>query len=187
MIGHLRGTALMKDPEYLVVDVGGVGYRVHVLPDVLANTPERGEVQLWTHMVVRENAHELYGFSQHEELRFFELLIGVSGVGPKSALSILSLADVATLTSAIASGDTSYLTKVSGIGAKSAKKIVLELSDKFGGGAHDPSLQADTDTIDALVAMGYSQAEARDALKHVSREITGSSARLKEALKQLAA
>lgn len=186
MIIQLRGKPTVKDPEYIILDVNGVGYKVFVTPETLAHTPEEKEVSIWTHLAVRENSLDIYGFLKREDLLFFELLIGISGVGPKSALSILSLTDVATLTSAITQGDTSYLTKVSGIGAKSAKKIVLELSDKVGALIENPTLREDADTIDALTAMGYSVAEARDALKAVSKDIEGAQARLKEALKALA-
>jgi Holliday junction DNA helicase RuvA len=186
MIIQLRGITVGKDPEYLVLDVGGVGYKVFVTPETLANTPDNKDVTLWTHLSVRETALDVYGFLKREDLNFFELLIGISGVGPRSALSILSLADVATLTSAISEGDTSYLTKVSGIGAKSAQKIVLELSDKVGKVAENPSLKEDADAIDALAAMGYSVAEARSALKEVPGDIFGASERLKHALRLLA-
>ncbi len=175
-----------KDPEYIVLDVAGVGYQVFVTPETLAHTSEERTVTLWTHLAVRETALDLYGFLKREDLVFFELLIGISGVGPKSALAILSLADVATLESAVREGDTTYLTKVSGIGAKSAKKIVLELSDKVGKGVEGQSLREDADTLDALTAMGYSVSEARDALKQVPKDIVGGNERLKYALKALA-
>lgn len=185
MITQLHGRVVYKDPEYLILDVGGVGYCVHVTPETLANTPEEADVMLWTHLVVRETALDLYGFRTREELRFFELLIGVSGVGPKSGLAILGLADVATLTDAITNSDTSYLTKVSGIGAKNAKKIVLELGDKLGARGDGASLKADADVIDALTAMGYSTQEARTALKDIPSDVAGASERLKHALKHL--
>lgn len=186
MFIQLRGTVAAKDPEYIVLDVSGVGYMVRVTPYTLAHTPENKEVTLWTHLAVRETALDVYGFLTKPDLDFFELLIGISGVGPRSALGILSLADVATLTNAIAEGDTTYLTKVSGIGAKSAKKIVLELSDKVGSSAPSASLKEDAEAIDALTTMGYSSAEARDALKAVPHDIAGASERLKHALKLLA-
>lgn len=186
MIIQLHGTVTGKDPEYVILDVHGVGYKVFVTPETLAHSPENKEITFWTHLSVRETALDVYGFLKRDDLLFFELLIGISGVGPKSALSILSLADVATLTSAISEGDTSYLTKVSGIGAKSAKKIVLELSDKIGTIAEQPSLKEDADTLDALTAMGYSVSEARSALKEVSKDVVGANARLKQALKSLA-
>jgi len=186
MITQLRGTIVAKDPEYCILDVGGIGYRVFVTPETLAHTPENKELMLWTHLSVRETALDLFGFLTREDLIFFELLIGISGIGPKSAISILGLTDVATLTSAIAEGDTSYLTKVSGIGAKSAQKIVLELSDKVSKVIGNPSLKEDSDAIDALAAMGYTIAEARAALKEVPHDVVGASERLKCALKQLA-
>lgn len=185
MIIQLTGTVGLKDPEYIVLDVGGVGYKVFVTPETLAQTPEKKKVTLWTHLAVRETAMDLYGFLTQKDLLFFELLIGISGVGPKSALSILSLADVETLTNAVSEGDTSYLTKVSGIGAKSAKKIVLELQDKVGKSVGTEAMKEDADTLDALISMGYSTSEARDALKQVPKDITGASKRLKHALKLL--
>lgn len=186
MISQLRGTAVLKDPEYLIIDVGGVGHRVYVTPETLAHTPEGVETLLWTHLSVRETALDLYGFLAREDLIFFELLITISGVGPKSALAIMALASTETLTDAIAAGDTSYLTKVSGIGAKSAQKIVLELSDKVGAARSDTARKDESETLDVLTAMGYSVKEARDALKDVPPDVLGAQARLKHALKQLA-
>lgn len=186
MIIQLRGKAVEKDPEYIIFDVHGVCYKVFVTPETLAHSPEKKEMVLWTHLAVRETSMDVYGFLSREDLNFFELLIGISGVGPKSALSILSLVDVATLSSAISEGDTSYLTKVSGIGAKTAKKIILELSDKIGAISSHPSLKEDADTIDALTSMGYSTSEARSALKEVPKETVGTNERLKQALKLLA-
>ena len=186
MFIQLHGTVTHKDPEYLVLMVSGVGYKVHVTPDTLAHAPEQADITVWTHLAVRETALDVYGFLNRRDLEFFEMLIGISGVGPKSALSILGLADVDTLTTAVSEGDTSYLTKVSGIGAKSAKKIVLELSDKIGKATSETTLKEDADTLDALVAMGYSHTEARDALKAVPKDISGANERLKAALKTLA-
>lgn len=186
MITQLTGIVAFKDPEYLILNVHGVGYKVYVTPETLAHTPEHGNATLWTHLSVRETALDMYGFLTRNDLLFFEMLIGISGVGPKSALSILGLADVATLESAIAEGDTSYLTKVSGIGPKVAKKIVLELSDKVGTVTESTSLKEDADAVDALLTMGYSATEAREALKAVPATVTGASERLKHALKSLA-
>ncbi len=185
MITQLRGIVVAKDPEYCILDVGGVGYRIFITPETLAHTPENKEIRLWTYLSVRETSLDIFGFLTREDLIFFEQLIGISGIGPKSALSILGLTDVATLTSAIAQGDTSYLTKVSGIGAKSAQKIVLELQDKVANVGSSAILKEDADAIDALAAMGYTITEARNALKKVPSEVTGASSRLKHALKLL--
>lgn len=185
MFIQLRGVVAHKDPAYIVLDVAGVGYKVYVTPHTLAHTPENEEATLWTHLAVREQSLDVYGFLTQSDLEFFELLIGVSGVGPKSALGILSIADANTLRAAITQGDTTYLTKVSGIGAKSAKKIVLELGDKLGSRV-EGNLAHDADAIDALTTMGYSLPEAREALKAVPADVTGASERLKSALKNLA-
>ena len=185
MIIQLTGTVSAKDPEYIILDVHGVGYKIFVTPNTLAHTPEKKNTTLWTHQAVRETSLDLYGFLSKAELDFFELLIGISGVGPKSALGIVSLDDVETLTSAIAEGDTSYLTKVSGVGKKSASKIVLELREKVGATGDHEALKEDADTIDALSAMGYSAHEARDALKQVPKDMVGTKKRLKHALQFL--
>jgi Holliday junction DNA helicase RuvA len=176
--------------KYVVLDVQGVGYKIYCAPETIAQLQQhRDETALFTHLAVREDALDLYGFPSLEELSFFELLITVSGVGPKSALGILSVATTDTLKKAIGTGDTSYLTKVSGIGRKTAEKVVLELRDKMR--AHvdmketPGTLRAESDAIEALKALGYSQNEARDALKEVSPEISGTNARIKEALKIL--
>ena len=142
---------------------------------------------MWTHLAVRENALDLYGFIERSELEFFEMLITISGIGPKSALGILSVAPVDTLRRAISSGDTSYLTKVSGIGRKNAEKIVVELRDKLG--AIDANaggtLREEVDALSALEALGYSAREAREALKAVGNNAISTQEKLKAALKSL--
>jgi len=188
MLAHLAGRAIGKIGDAVILDVNGVGYRVHVLRAaqqecLKGNTP----VKLYVHLAVRENALDLYGFKELKELEFFEHLDAVSGIGPRSALSILSLADVETLESAIASGDTSYLTKVSGVGKKMAQKIVLELQDKLEVGKESTAYtrKDDEDTLLALEALGYSAKEGREALKKVPKEMEGASEKLREALKIL--
>ncbi len=188
MISHLRGGILTVTEKYVLIDVSGVGYRVFCTNDLLAELSGKTETALHTYLAVREDALDLYGFSNEDDLGFFELLISVSGIGPKSALGILGIASTDALRRAIATGDTSYLTKVSGIGRKTAEKIVLELRDKLAAHASSEgkhSLRAESDTILALQALGYSAGDARDALKHVPSEITDTNARIKEALKIL--
>ena len=189
MISHLRGAVLSIGEKHVVIDVGGVGYRVFGAPDTLARLSKGAEASLHTYLAVREDSLDLYGFSTADELGFFELLISVSGVGPKSALSILGITGTDTLAQAIGTGDTSYLTKVSGIGRKTAEKIVLELRDKLRARAdmHEKpgALRAESDVIEALKALGYSQNEAREALKEVPSDIVGTNARIREALKIL--
>lgn len=188
MIAQLTGTIAITESDSVIIQAGGVGYRVYVSSDThrVLVREKNNEVTLWTHLAVRENAMDLYGFSARSELDFFELLIDVPGIGPKSALAILSLATTETLQQSIVSGDTTYLTKVAGIGKKTAEKIVLELKDKLGGLEGDgPDLKNETDAVSALRSLGYSLAEARDAVKAVPQNITGTSERVREALKLL--
>lgn len=186
MIGSLRGTTQAIGEHSLVLEVGDVGYKVAVLKEILARTKTGAPLFLFTYLAVREDVLDLYGFLHEEELHFFELLLTVSGIGPKSALAILDIASVETLRSAISSGNASYLTQVSGIGKKTAEKIVLELKDKVGkGGQSDSSLKGDQEALEAMRSLGYSAAEAREALRKVPPEIEGGSERLREALKLL--
>lgn len=188
MIGHIEGKVIFKGERYIVADVNGVGYKLFVPLGIFRRLNTGDRVQLWTHLHVREDAMDLYGFEYPTELEFFEMLIGISGIGPRSALGVLALASVDTVKKAVAAGDTSYLTKVSGIGRKTAEKIVLELKEKMGFGkiSHGgEALQHDADILDALVALGYSLVQARDILGHIPVSIQGREARLKEALKML--
>lgn len=175
--------------KYTIIDVNGVGYKVFCSTDTLSSLSLDTLASLHTYLSVREDALDLYGFLSDDEMHFFGLLISVSGIGPKSALGILSIASAETLKKAIATGDTGYLTKVSGIGRKTAEKIVLELRDKLrahvGGKESSGSLRAESDVIEALKALGYSQNDARDALKEISTEIIGTNERIKQALKIL--
>jgi Holliday junction DNA helicase RuvA len=185
MIASLTGTVQALHDSSLVLQVGGIGYKVAVLKELLSRTKAGTELALQTHLAVREDALDLYGFIHAEELKLFEQLLTVSGIGPKSALAILDIASVETLRSAIGTGNAAYLTNVSGIGKKTAEKIVLELKDKVGKGASLPPLKGDEEALEAMRSLGYSAAEARDVLRMVPPEIEGGSARLKEALKLL--
>jgi Holliday junction DNA helicase RuvA len=188
MIGQLTGNISSNGNDYLILNVAGVGYKVFVAPEEIQRERSAAETTLWIHTAVRENSIDLYGFATQTELTFFELLIGVSGIGPKSALGILSVAPVNILTSAVAAGDTSYLTKVSGIGKKSASKIVLELQDKLGAlvetGQEHTLRQEESDALDALTALGYGAHEAREALKETG-ETTTTGEKIRAALKIL--
>jgi len=188
MIGQLTGKISHHEGRFVILDVSGVGYKIFISTETLNQIKNKPTVSLWTHLVVREDALDLYGFVDKFELEFFELLIGISGVGPKSALSILSLASPDTLRKAVASGNTGYLTQVSGIGRKIAEKIVLELRDKIGEleGA-DTDLEEEAEAVLALESLGYSNREACEALRKVPADITETGAKVKEALKQLSA
>lgn len=187
MITHLTGTVIDKEERSIVLDVHGVGYKVFVTGNTMETIKDGKEISLWTHLAVREDSQTLYGFPTKDELYFYELLISsVSGVGPKTALGILNVSSADNIRRAVSSGDTSHLTKVSGIGKKMADKIVLELKGKFE--AQDSagiSLRDEVDALEALKALGFKHNEARDALKEVDPTITDTGARVKKALKLL--
>lgn len=189
MIYHLTGEILFIGDRFVVLDVSGVGYKLNVTLDSLKEASKaRGEnMGFWTHLAVKEDALDLYGFKEKAELEFFELLINVSGVGPRTALAVLNIASLDSVRAAISSGDASYLTKVSGVGRKTAEKIVLELRDKFssGDGTWSTAIKGDAEAIEALEALGYSAKEAREAIKKVPKEITETNQKIKESLKVL--
>lgn len=185
MIGSIKGAIALKTDKFLIVETAGVGYKVSVSPDVLSKAKKTGEeICLWIHTHVREDSLDLYGFLDYSELEFFEMLISVSGIGPRSGLAILGIASIDTLRKAISTGDTSYLTKISGIGKKTAERIVIDLRDKMGEEASSGSLQIELDALEALKSLGYSQADARDVLKKVSPDVD-TNTKIKEALKLL--
>jgi holliday junction DNA helicase RuvA len=190
MISRLTGTIVHTDPKYIVLDVEGVGYKIFTTVDIITRlVKNEKKITIWTYLAVRENSMDLYGFLSLEELNFFELLITISGIGPKTALGILNNASVHSLETAIQTGETSHLTKVSGIGKKVAEKIVRELKDKFETVVHTPeserAMRNDSDALEALKSLGYSQNESRDVLKKLPKTITKTSDKLREALKIL--
>lgn len=185
MISSLKGKIILKTEKFLLVETNGVGYKIYVSPDTLTKTRKNNkEAFLFIHTHVREDILDLYGFLDYSELEFFEMLLNVSGIGPRSALAILGIATIETLRKAIGTNDTSYLTKISGIGRKTAEKIVIELRDKIGEEKEGISLQVELDALEALKSLGYSQNEARRALKEVFAE-KDTNTKIREALKIL--
>ncbi|MEZ4103030.1 MAG: Holliday junction branch migration protein RuvA [Candidatus Paceibacterota bacterium] len=188
MIAHIKGKILEKNNKFLVIEANNIGYLVFASNDTLSIAPSiGGEISLWTYLAVRENALDLYGFQTLDEKNFFELLISVSGIGPKNAISILSIAPMETLKKAIATGDMSYMTKVSGIGKKTAEKIVVELRDKLASLGHkdeDGALAGEADVMMALMSLGYSQHESRVAVKEIESSLS-TNEKIKQALKIL--
>lgn len=184
MIGRIEGTVSAKRIGFVILSAGGVGYKIAATREAVASFKLGDTAGLWTHLAVREDSLDLYGFQTEDELHFFELLLTVPGVGPKSALAILDLAPVQSLRTAISQGNTQYLTKVSGVGRKTAEKIVLELREKVGA-AEGTSLQGDEDALEAMRSLGYTLHEARDALRKVPHQVTEGSDRLRAALKIL--
>jgi holliday junction DNA helicase RuvA len=182
MIGMLTGTVRGSRSGRIVLDVGGVGYLIAVRS--IFDYADGAQVVLHTHLAVRENALDLYGFSLPEELRMFEELITIPKIGPKTAMQILMQADVATLKQAILTADPVYLTKMSGIGKKTAEKIVSELKDSFGADMLTESVSnEDADVVDALLALGYAHKDVRAALTKIPPNVTDTKKRITEALK----
>jgi Holliday junction DNA helicase RuvA len=169
MIATLQGRIAAKGDNYVVVDVSGVGFKVHVPPSLLDRLTGIGQqLSLFTHLHVRENELALYGFSTPDELMLFELLLGVSGIGPKAALKIVSIMSAETLREAIARGDTAMLMRIPGIGKKTAERVMVDLKDKLGVSellSYPALTHADAEVLSALTSLGYSIVEAQAALR----------------------
>ncbi len=187
MIAKLTGTLDFLRDSYAVVDVGGVGYKVFVTAHTLGMIAGKTNVQFYIHTYVREDILALYGFVEFEELEMFELLISISGIGPKAALGILSIADPKTVRTAVLNEDPAILTRVSGVGKKTAERVILELKNKIADiPMHEKNqIVSDGDALEALVTMGYSVSQARETLKEISPDIKDVGERVKMALKNL--
>ncbi len=191
MIAYLHGKIISKSLNYAILEVNNIGYQVFIGESFLSELKVSGEAEIFTHHQIKEDADDLYGFKTAEDLELFKLLLTVSGVGPKSALGVISMASSEDIKEAIIRGDATLLTKVSGIGKKTAERIVLELKTKVLRGAGGiSSLEAigvsGSDEIDALMTLGYSLNEARTALNMIEPGITDSGERVKAALKKMA-
>jgi len=190
MIGRIIGVLVEKHPPQVLVDVNGVGYEIDVPMSTFYNLPASGErITLYIHLAIREDAHLLYGFGSDNERQAFRQLLKVSGIGAKTALSVLSGMSVADLANAIASQETGRLTKVPGIGKKTAERLLLELRDKFSAAVTPvtrsgaaPSSEADI--LNALNALGYNDKEAAWAVKQLSADLSVSDG-IRQALKLL--
>jgi Holliday junction DNA helicase RuvA len=188
MIGSLRGPVTHIGPDYVVVELGGVGYRVMVAPKLLGRLRPDREAHFFVHHLVREDQQALFGFGSPEELAFFELLMTVSGVGPRLALAITSAYPVMRLQLAIVTDDLDLLTSVSGVGRKTAQRIGLELKEKIhaAGVAVGPGGASDSDVVAALESLGYTANEARRAAGSVAGTDGELDTRIKAALQELA-
>jgi Holliday junction DNA helicase RuvA len=188
MIGSLRGPVTHIGPDYVVVELGGVGYRVVVAPTLLGRLRPEREAHFFVHHLVREDQQALFGFGSTEELAFFELLMTVSGVGPRLALAITSAYPVMRLQLAIVTDNLDLLTSVSGVGRKTAQRIGLELKEKIhaAGVAVGPGGASDSDVVAALESLGYTANEARRAAGTVAGTDGGLDTRIKAALQELA-
>lgn len=177
MIGRLTGVLIEKNPPQVVVDVNGVGYEVDVPMSTFYHLPAMGErISLHTQLIVREDAHLLYGFATEGERVAFRQLLKVSGVGPKVALAVLSGLSVNDLAAAIAVQDPAMLTRIPGIGKKTAERLLLELRDKFKASgalssATAPAQGSGSDVLNALIALGYNEREALSAIKQLPADV----------------
>ena len=190
MIGSIRGRLLEKNPPQILVETNGVGYEIDVPMSTLYNLPDIGaEVFLYTHYVVREDAELLFGFSTKAERSLFRLLIRISGIGPKIALSILSGISASILAQDVSQAEPGLLTRIPGVGKKTAERIVLELKGKIdtvvgSADSQTPTSGAKADIISALVSLGYSEREALQAVKGLAADVTVNDG-IREALKAL--
>ncbi|MBD8567856.1 MULTISPECIES: Holliday junction branch migration protein RuvA [Pseudomonas syringae group] len=199
MIGRLRGFLAEKQPPHLVLDVNGVGYELEVPMTTLYRLPHVGEpVTLHTHLVVREDAHLLYGFYEKRERELFRELIRLNGVGPKLALALMSGLEVDELVRCVQAQDTSALTRIPGVGKKTAERLLVELKDRFkaweslpgtftlvstGPNQAEPVASAESDAVSALISLGYKPQEASKAVSAIKEKDLSSADLIRRALK----
>ena len=192
MISYLKGTVLTKKNKYLILLVNNIGYQIFINAKTLNSLEENQDISIYIHHHVTENSQELYGFSSLPELELFKNLISISGVGPKSAINVLATSSVEDVIQAILSEDPALLKTVSGIGTKTAERIVVELKSKIGSmykdltGSDIKVKSKDMEIIEALLGLGYSRSETMNTIKQIPADITEASQRLKAALKLLA-
>jgi Holliday junction DNA helicase RuvA len=193
MIGQLSGLLLEKNAPDLMIDVQGAGYEVIASMNTFYSLPEIGEmVKLYTHLVIREDQHLLFGFATREEKKLFRLLIKVNGIGPRTAISILSSASPAEFVSHIQENNIARLTRLPGIGKKTAERLLIEMRDSLkewlvtsAQSTLSASQQAEQDALSALLALGYKPNEAKQALDKMDKEKMSSQDMIKQALKRL--
>ena len=190
MIASLRGQLKAVREDSVIIDVAGVGYQVHVTGPTLSDLGDIGQVvELHTHQHVRENDIAVYGFRSLAELDLFAMLIGVTGIGPRTALATLSAFSPETLRDALVHGDAQALTRIPGIGPKTAQRLVFDLRDKVGAAADAwvaPGISPeDADVIDALTSLGYTVLEAQTALRAIPKDLQGLDERILAALRSL--
>lgn len=189
MISTIAGVITYKKDAFIVVEVGGIGFKVVVAKNIALQLPPVGSpLKLFTYLHVREDALELYGFLRHEELQLFQSLISISGIGPKSAMGIMGIAVVEQLVVAINTGKLDLLTRVSGVGKKTAERVILELKGKLTLPSEDPALlaqmESDTELVETLMSLGYTSAQAKNTISKIDPTIVDFKGRLKEALRK---
>jgi holliday junction DNA helicase RuvA len=175
MIGYLNGTVIIRDDPQIIIDINGVGYKVLATSDVLSSAVVGSPIKLFTYTHVREDALELYGFSKYSDLKLFESLIGVSGVGPKTAVGVFAVGSSNQILQAIIDSDTAFFSRVPRLGSKNAQKIIIELKNKVGGGGLDLTDGTSSnrgEVAAALKGFGFTSAEINDAVRSLDSSIS---------------
>ncbi len=188
MIYSLKGKVTYKEDRAFVLEVSGIGYLVYSHNNLISDIKEGEEKTILVTHIVREDSEELYGFSNRNEKRFFDMLINISGIGPKTAIGVINSAPLQTLITAIKAGESGHLLKVGGIGRKIAEKIILELREKVESAGFEnmeEDKNNDIDVIEALKSLGYNSEESRQALRKIDYKLIGTENRIKAVLKIL--
>jgi Holliday junction DNA helicase RuvA len=189
MISYLKGEIVHKNPKFVILNTGGIGFKVFVNPEFSSALPAAGEqTEIYCSLFVRQDSLELFGFPSIEQLNFFNLLTTVSGVGPKTALLILGVASLNSLKAAILRGEVDILTKVSGIGKKTAARIIVDLKTKISDLPMSTPVEKigeNADIIEVLMSFGYTRSQINEALEKLSPEISGAGNKIKSLLKIL--
>ncbi len=186
MFGHLTGKIIDLKPTKVLLEISGIGFNVHTTLSYAEKIKVGSVASFWIHTAVRENSIDLYGFEKEEELRIFEMLLSVSGIGPKSALTILGVAGVKAIEEAVGTGDISSLTKISGVGRKTAERIVVEQKGKIVSIQKiGTKTEEDIDVFEALKSLGYREKDIQDVIKNIPKDISGTNEKIKYALKNL--
>ncbi len=183
MIGSLRGRIIDVSLRRVLVETAGLGYEVIVPPSMLAGLKKGEDAFFYVHDHIREDAHDLYGFLQIDDLALFDQLLSISGVGPKVAMTILAIGSAETVRRAIMAGDLSTLTSVPGVGKKTAQKIILELKGQLVESSFESPV--DREVAQGLQSLGYTASQTREAMKQIPADITDVSERIREALRML--
>ena len=189
MIGSLKGKVETRDGTSLIIDVNGVGYKVTATSDVLKNAVVSSSVKVYTYTYVREDVLELFGFSTSEDLKLFERIIAISGIGPRTAINIFSVGSREAIINAIVKGNVDFFTSVPRLGRKNAQKLIIELRGKLGSledlDLTEDELQDTNEVLSALKSFGFSAKEAKEAIKNIDKKIEDVSERIKLALRYL--
>jgi Holliday junction DNA helicase RuvA len=185
MLGYIKGKIINKTKTTVIVEAGGIGYLIHSTEELVSSIEEGARISLWLHTSVKENAIDLYGLENKKDLSLFEKLLTVPGFGPKTSIKILSLISSELLEKAILTGDSSYLTEISGIGKKNAEKIISSLQEKIGSIKSNSSMEEELEILEILISLGYSKRESRSVIKKIPNDLERVEEKIKWSIKSL--